>query len=195
MIVREGGASRVGFLAVGALVMLDPNPALFFLPGILAVYASRNLECRRLMQRPYVSLGVIAVALALPKLTNNGFSYEALMLTTLLFVPIACGNSLFGILNFRGLRLMGLISYSVYLLHGTCLYLAQPLLARAKQDLARGAWWYWSCVAGCAVATLALSMLTYRWIEWPFIRMERLMRKAPMTADLVVHSTDPARIG
>ena len=88
---------------------------------------------------------------------------------------IACGNDLFGILNVSGLRLMGMVSYSVYLLHGVSLFLARPELARAKHG--GGAWHYWTWVAGLALATLVASLLTYRWVEWPFIVYDRRFRR------------------
>ena len=65
---------------------------------------------------------------------GDGYGWAAFVPTALIFAPIACGNSLFGLLNLRPLRLMGVVSYSVYLLHGIGLYLARPLLTRAMAD-------------------------------------------------------------
>jgi peptidoglycan/LPS O-acetylase OafA/YrhL len=187
LIVRDGGSRRLWFIAIGALVLLGLHPTLFFFPGILAVYALQTPRLVAVLRSWYASLGILALTLAFPILTPSGISYQAVVLAGLLFLPIACGNSVFGLLNFRGLRLMGITSYSFYLLHGISLYLAEPILARAKHEPSDGTLWYWFYIVICGCAALILSMLTYRFIEWPFIQAERRTRHDGMTADLVAH--------
>ncbi len=179
-------ARRLWFIALGAAVLLEPGPGFYFLPGVLAVYAVRQPRLLPWLRSRPAALAVIAVALAHPMLIDYGFDYPGLAVTTVIFVPIACGNSLFGILNWRPLRLMGLVSYSVYLLHGIGLFLARPILQRATFEAPVEFWWYWYCIGGCALATLAFSLSTYRWIEWPFIQWERRMRQGSRTANAVV---------
>lgn len=191
---HPGEARRLWFLALGALVLFKPSALFFFLPGVLAVYAARQPRCSAWLRSPPAAFVVLAAVLAFPWLTPDGFGYLGLALTTLIFVPIACGNPLFEVLNWRGLRLMGLVSYSVYLLHGLVLYAARPFLIQAKFALPVEAWWYWYCAAGVAAATLVVSLLTYRWIEWPFMQLERRLRQArPPAAVEVATSLDLAR--
>jgi peptidoglycan/LPS O-acetylase OafA/YrhL len=125
------------------------------------------------LRRFDVSILVIAAGVIMPLLVTGGYGWLALLLTTLIFIPIACGNSLFGILNLAGLRMMGTISYSVYLLHGIFLYQARPLL---KQILARGDVSYWGAVFALACGVLVFCSITYRFIEWPAIQFERRFR-------------------
>ena len=61
---------------------------------------------------------------------------------------------------------LGRISFSVYLLHYTLILLLSPLLARPT-GLVAGA----SFMATVAVATIALSHLSYRWVERPSVRV------------------------
>jgi peptidoglycan/LPS O-acetylase OafA/YrhL len=192
LIVRGNDARRLWFILAGAWVMFGMGRFLFFVPGILAVYVSQIPSVVRWAKSWHASLGIICIAIALPLVTGTGFGIRALVATTLLFVPIACGNNLFGLLNLRGLRLMGIISYSVYLLHGIVLYLARPVLAQAKHQGANGVWLFWSYVLGLACITLIFCMLTYRWIESPFINIERMRRQSPRTADIVHSAAEQA---
>jgi peptidoglycan/LPS O-acetylase OafA/YrhL len=113
----------------------------------------------------------------LPWITHYGFGFPAAIITGLFFIPVACGNSLFGLLNFRGFRLMGIVSYSVYLLHGVALYVAHPLLQRLRSTGSQQPLHYWLGVLGVGAAVLLLSMVTYRLIELPFMRAEKRLRQ------------------
>lgn len=87
-----------------------------------------------------------------------------------LFVIVACGQDVFGLLTSRTARWLGTISYSVYLLHGIVLYIVMRrvhLLAPigSLSDTA-----YWSVVAGAGLLTVLGSAVTYSLIERPFIQ-------------------------
>lgn len=184
-------ARRLPLIALAFFALFEPSPAFFFLPGVLAVYAARHEPLATRLRGAPAALMVLAAAAVFPWLTNYGFGHLGLALTTLIFVPIACGNSLFGLLNLRGLRLMGLVSYSVYLLHGLCLFAARDLLLNAKSDPDGGAVWYWYYATACAAVVLVVSLLTYRWIEWPFIQLDRRLRHGPRTAELAAEAVAP----
>jgi peptidoglycan/LPS O-acetylase OafA/YrhL len=164
------------FFVVTVVALHGQGPALCFFPGILAVYVSRMPSlAERLRGRP-ASIVVLCAAAALPMLTNFGYGPKAIVLTSVIFLPIACGNTLFGLLTLSGLRLMGIISFSVYLLHGITLYFAENLLRRTLHLAHHSAEIYWACVCGLAILACAASMLTYRWIEHPFIVLEKSWR-------------------
>lgn len=192
LIVRHDGSKRLWFLALGVAVMFGAGPAIFFLPGILAAHARRVPALVQRLRGVYASAGVVVAAITFPFLTGDGYGAPAFLFTTLIFVPIACGNSVFGLLTLRGLRLMGVVSYSVYLLHGVSLYLAQPALARVQQQGGHVAAHFWLYVLCCAALTLVVSMATYRFVEWPFIRMEKRLRRGPATEAIVKHAAATA---
>jgi peptidoglycan/LPS O-acetylase OafA/YrhL len=50
------------------------------------------------------------------------FSVPQILLLSVAFAIIALGNDLFGMLSSYGLKALGEISYSVYLIHGLVLY-------------------------------------------------------------------------
>lgn len=175
-------ARRLWLVPLGLAALCEPGPAFFFLPGVLAVYACHQPHVARWLRGALAAWLVVLTAAAFPWVTGDSFSYPALALTTVIFLPVAAGNSLFGVLNWRGLRLLGLVSYSVYLLHGIVLYAARPFLARAMHAPTHVAWHYWGAITGCAAGTLGLCLLTYRWVEWPCMALERRWRNAPKLA-------------
>ena len=86
-----------------------------------------------------------------------------------LFTVVAAGNDLFGALSSRAARCLGLVSYSTYVLHGVVLYLALAAASRVVSvgDLAPAA--YWALMLPISAAVVAVSAVSYRWIEHPFL--------------------------
>lgn len=101
----------------------------------------------------------------------------------LLFVPfvaIASGNTLFGLLTNKAARLLGLLSYSIYLLHNWVLYLSSRLFNHYTPLASISHISYLSFGACVAGITVLLAALTYRFIEFPAIQGQRTrsVRKA-----------------
>lgn len=91
------------------------------------------------------------------------------LLLFVFFLFVVDGNSIFGLLTNRPAKLLGAISYSVYLVHCIvvfvvmhCVSLAVPIAQLRPLE-----YWGWSAFAG--LVTVALSALTYRSVEHPFI--------------------------
>ncbi len=90
-------------------------------------------------------------------------------LLTVPFIIIGAGNSLFGLLTCRAARMLGVLSYSVYLLHNWVLYLASRLVNHFVPVAAISLWAY-GCLALAVVATTVLAAaVTYRFVEYPVI--------------------------
>lgn len=96
-----------------------------------------------------------------------GLGWPALALSVA-FLPIAAGADWFGVLRSEGARLVGIASYSVYLVNFIVAAQFVPVLTRDPATttvpvLALG------MAAVCSV-TIWLSLLTYRFVERPFQR-------------------------
>ena len=156
----------------GVNVNLDTK--FFFVSGMLAAHLARMPRVTAALRTFFSAVVVLVLLLMMPRALHTGYGWRATLITTAIFIPIACGNSLFGVLNFSGLRLMGVISYSVYLLHGMIFYTTRPFLGRM---LERGEYQYWAAVVALAFVVLLCCCLTYRCIEWPLIQMEKRLRR------------------
>jgi peptidoglycan/LPS O-acetylase OafA/YrhL len=91
-------------------------------------------------------------------------------------VCVVYGNSFFGLLSNLGARTMGIVSYSVYLMHCLVLYGVLFALEGRVNISALPAWQYWALMFAVGPGLVLVALCTYRWIEYPFMRVSR--RKA-----------------
>lgn len=123
----------------------------------------------------WVSLAGFALLIALPTALTK-LPMAVFPMTLAMFFMAVRGNTFFGLLTASGPKMVGTVSYSVYLLHGVVLYLARPLLHSVA--MTHSAAYYWLALTGVGLLTVATSALTFRWIEEPFIQLERERRRA-----------------
>ena len=156
-----------------------PSNLCFFSFGLLAYRIVRS-DCdpSRLLQRLAPSLSFVALIGLLILPSENPLRHGAGLGTILwgvAFIPICVWRG--GTSKHRGNRLMHYIgerSYSIYLLHPLVLWLFRPGLHPFHSTLLphlgeMGAWF--ACAALVLVVLLALSEVTYRFVELPGIRI------------------------
>ena len=97
------------------------------------------------------------------------YAVRPLALLAVFFVFVLDGQSLLGLLKSAPARLLGAISYSVYLVHCIVLYaVMRAVNARTPLgELAPLEFWTWAALA-ISIA-VGLSALTFRYVEYPFI--------------------------
>jgi len=150
----------------------------YFVAGCAAAMAVRipaiqNL-CRSVVGTALLITCIAAVVTWQPLLYSPGAA-------ALMFVPflvISGGNSLFGILTNKAARLLGLLSYSIYLLHNWVLYLVARLVNHIVPIASISHASYLGIGSGVAAITVLLATLTYRLIEFPPIRLSSAATKA-----------------
>jgi peptidoglycan/LPS O-acetylase OafA/YrhL len=141
---------------------------LAFPPGILMAQIQLTEPVRRFLTD--WRGGLAALGWAVGVLASGGIRWmqcELLAVVPLLWVVVS-GNSLFGLLNWEPLRIIGKISYSFYLLHaivilGMARLVRSWLAGQMPGPLAWGAL--------VLVATILISLLSaacWRWVEEPF---------------------------
>ena len=91
------------------------------------------------------------------------------LVVTLVFTLIALGNDIFGLLKINALKVLGEISYSIYLLHGIVLYVMIDLVL--GRDFVKGltVLEYWLMIFGLTPILVIICTLTFKYIEKPFI--------------------------
>lgn len=125
-------------------------------------------------------LDVIAVAALVWvfRTQRNGYDWGATWLVAVFVHAIVLGGSLFGLLRLRGMRMLGTISYSTYLLHNVVLFVAMwPLHTRiASGSLGPARMLALMTLLGLVVVCIAL--VSYWWTEEPFLRPQPAQREA-----------------
>lgn len=164
------GWKALALVAVVAIFGKQSPIVLNFLFGALGAELMHRGWLRGWFASPKVSvipLAFLAAALYGPWTTVYGVVPEALLFVFFLFV--LDGNSLFGLLRTRAARFLGMVSYSIYLIHCVLLYAIVHAINAAAGVEHLDATQYWTLAATAAVGTVLLSALTYRYIEYPFI--------------------------
>jgi len=109
------------------------------------------------------------------------------------FIGIACGNTLFGILTNITSRLLGQVSYSIYLLHGIVLFLTFRFIVGFRTASALSPVFYWMVISVTAICLVIVASFSYYHVELPFInatsgvveRIKNFFGKRPLEQNLV----------
>ena len=161
-------------LVVVLLLIFAPTPRLF-LGGVLAAFLVRDARWLAFAPTRRAALAAIACLLAALLLFHSAFRLPPLIFLTAFFAIVAGGNTLFGVLAWRPSRLLGEISFSVYLLHGLLLFALFRLILPAPQALSDTQHWL---VAGGAIPLLVVVCLTtFRWVESPGVRRTKALQE------------------
>lgn len=153
-----------------------------FVGGMGAAYLAPMSQVRRVMGHHAWSLVILAMLAATvlwaPYPIREGS--RTLGVAVAMFVVIlsfAAGNSLFGVMTLPATKVLGTISYSMYLIHGLVLGGIFYLAARFHPEDLSGLE-YWAIVLISGLLTVGLSAVSYRWVEHPGIEMGR-RKKTP----------------
>jgi peptidoglycan/LPS O-acetylase OafA/YrhL len=180
--------TRILVLSV-ATVLISSVPALNFFNfysrqcapfwfGMLALEVTSFSALRPILRSSPASLGAgLAIGVAL-LLADGPYTLTKMVLLFFAFCCIASDNNLFGLLSRLESRLLGDSSYSIYLLHGFILF-AIGYVIHGRSDP-----FVWVLLPVATSATAAFSIITYRYIERPFMCCApRSRRGGQTTAD------------
>lgn len=144
-----------------------------FVGGMLVAIVVRSEWVRRFCRAPLASALIPVLLLTSIATSLDPYTRLNIVLLAAVFLLIAGGNSLFGLLEHRVSRVLGELSYGIYLLHGLLLFVTFRLVTPAalQADLPAGV--FWLMVLGIAPCLLACSMVAHRCIEQPGIRWGR----------------------
>ena len=157
--------SLVSIVVFAVVWMPDPRYLLQFMGGVIAAGLSRSAACRRLATHPLVTL-LMAVCL-LGLLWVPTADVRAVVLLTIAFSCIACGNSVGGLLVSPASRTLGDMAYSIYLVHGLLLFVTfrwwlGPANAAAFSPAA-----HWALIVGGTPVLVLLCRASFLAIERP----------------------------
>lgn len=168
---------------MGLLLSWTPGPAplLAFAGGVAAAFAVRFPVFQRFASGWAASLLALSCIGMAATGYRSAFAVAPIALYAAAFACIAGGSSLFGLLRHPASRMLGEITYSVYLLHGLLLFVLFHFLVGRSRAAAWQAHEHWLAVCLTMPFLVLLCTLTFRTIEFPAIRsvdawMRRLRR-------------------
>jgi peptidoglycan/LPS O-acetylase OafA/YrhL len=162
-------------------VLAVNKPNLFFptsfVTGALAAVVARNAAIGTRARRPAFS--AVLLALALLAFTGHG-SIPKVVLDACLgsaFVLVACGNTAWGLLETRVARLLGDISYGLYLLHCLLLFALFRFVVGLEQARTLSEPAHWGVICAASILLVAISATTYRFLEKPSVESVPKLRR------------------
>ena len=100
---------------------------------------------------------------------HKAYTWRAEVLLFVLFFIVTAGNSLFGLLVSKPARLLGAMSYSIYLLHSPILFLLLYWVNKSRPIDQLDAFSYWGVMSVAGAILVLVAATTFRWVEHPFM--------------------------
>lgn len=167
--------STIIFLVIFLIIIQKYYPfrewekASAFLPGIIGAILVRNEKVKRFCSNERNTLFLIVVPAIILLYYPTMFAPIPYLCVTIIFISIACGNTIFGILTMKSTLLLGQISYSIYLLHGFILFLTFIFIINPNKAEKLPIPIYWGIICICTIAVTVICSLTYHFVEKPGI--------------------------
>ncbi len=152
----------------------------YFIVGALAAALYTRQNYRTLAAKPVFSfIALLALVLAANVLPQLHVLVKAALLGVF-FIPIALGNSLFGLLKHPAVLLLGEASYSLYLLHGLLIYVTFDLVFPGFMTARAHPLAIWGSMGLLGTVLVMVSWATFCYIEKPGIALGRkLAQRSP----------------
>lgn len=143
-----------------------------FVGGIIAAIAFRSKKFRNICTDPWAGLFALSCFSIAVIVFPSAYKLPAILLVSIGFVIIACGNTLFGVLVWPSMRLIGDMGYSIYLLHGILLFIGFHFVDAfgISMTFFSTVFNHWTIVSAITVILIIFSYITFRFIELPIMR-------------------------
>ena len=145
----------------------------YFAMGTLAVFMSRIAWLRQFASKRSGSWVILFTLAILYWNYPDVLGVPQALLLGIAFVLIVSGSDFFGLLQMNAMRLLGEISFSIYLLHGSVLYLVMMGLYRMVTQY--GVTGYWVLSLTLVPLVIILSIITFRLVELPGQHIGRIL--------------------
>jgi peptidoglycan/LPS O-acetylase OafA/YrhL len=160
------------FILVGlALLIKNMNLVVFFafFCGAISVWISKKDHLIRFSQTKVSSLVVLLLMSALIFFEVKPFSVFSICILFICFFLIASGTDLFGLLKLPTAKMLGNISFGIYLSHMMVLYIFFKLIIGIEVISLLNATEYCALVLALVPLLICVCYLIHRWIELPFM--------------------------
>lgn len=151
--------------------LLRPIHFYSFAAGLIAAFCIRFKEFSLLAGRSVFSIVAMACLVSAVYFFQTPYEIFPLTLIAIAFVIISNGNNFFGLLSNPVSRMLGQISYPIYLLHPIALFITFKFILGFDRALQLSTFNYWLVIAVCAFALLAICFLVHYSIELPVMNL------------------------
>ena len=144
--------------------------------GVLAAFAARNKTFCKWASHWISSIITIACLALTVAFFNDLKQALPLLLVSTSFILIACGNSLFGLLNLRVSRELGQLSYGIYLMHGLFLYaLFHFLIGDRHHSTLLSSLQHWLLISALGGVLTICCFFLHHYLEAPAMRSSQIV--------------------
>ena len=144
-----------------------------FAGGIAAAFLVRLELFRKFAASGIATLICIGCLVVIVEYYPTAYGNVPLLILSMVFILIACGNTLFGLLIHPVSRMLGEMAYSIYLLHGLMLFAVFNLLIGANKAATYSPLEHWLVVAALTPVLVLGSFVTFQIIESPAMRQAK----------------------
>ncbi|AZB10281.1 acyltransferase [Chryseobacterium sp. G0162] len=153
-------------------VLLKPDVYYFYIftGGVIAAYAVRKVNIKNPNTPFWNSILLILIFFYFLFMKVNEHQYWVAILLFAIFLLIAIGNTLFGLLTTKFSRFLGQISYSIYLLHPILLFTTFKFIIPYEFAKNLSPLEYWLIIAVLTPILISICYLTFKKIEEPIMK-------------------------
>jgi len=143
-----------------------------FLGGIIPLVIKKYYPKKIELNTPLGSVLLLLLLVGVLQFHTSD-NYWCKLFISLAFSIVALGNNFFGFLKLNFLKTLGAISYSTYLLHGLVLYTVFNFVIDISEVAQYSELWYSILIFAVTPIVIVFSLLSFRFIESPFISLGR----------------------
>jgi len=159
--------SFLGTIALLLLIHPQNRYLISFLGGIGASVIVKFERVREFAKTKKASLLVLGLLAFTVENYPSAYGFGSFIFLSLIFLLIAAGNNIFGLLVRPVSQALGTIAYSIYLLHGIILFIAFNFIIGLNNVKLFSSIDYWILIISLIPILIIISFLTFRFIENP----------------------------
>lgn len=144
--------------------------AIFFF-GIIAAHIYKGYNKVPFFEKKVSSLVPLSGLVLIYFMGYKPYSFSQYAISLIVFLAFVYGSDLFGLLKSQVAKFLGTLSYSIYLIHGIILFGVQNTFDYFYPILSIHPAFFWLLILISGLLTIVASSITYRFIEYPFIKM------------------------
>ncbi len=160
---------KVILLSVAGLTFVLLNSSLdilnliSFIGGIAGAFIYKTGKLNNFANSIFGSMVAAGCLVCAVVLFSTPYALVPLILLSVFFILIANGTSLFGLLHLNISRILGQISYTIYLMHGILLYVTFTFILKADHTPIE----HWAIVSIISIFLIVICRIIYIYYEAP----------------------------